>query len=196
MTAPAAQGAANPNAALPGFIIYRSEAALLALDEQLGKRLLFRLLNVIISIGISIGLFFLFKAEVGGVFFWFLVISAALSVLQLLFHLGRWLRARSIGRKVQPTPQLQVDVLGLVLAQDGEALRVPWERVCAVCVKNHFWTPGPKLEVRWLAGGDQPQTWRTEMILLDTKATLLDSALRAYSRGRFGLDLSRVDRLW
>ncbi|GEM_PF-3104098 len=192
MTAAAHQGVES----LPGFIVYRGGSRLSALAAQLGRQLIFRLLNVVISLGLSVALFFAFKAEVGGVFFWFLVFSASVSVLQLVFHLVRWTRVRSHGRKLQPAPELQIDVLGLVIAKDGDGLRLPWHQVRSVRAKNHPLTPGPNLEICWSPDGQQVEKWQTPVSYLEAQPTQLDSALRSYSRGRFGLDLSRVDRLW
>jgi len=123
------------------------------------------------------------SAVFGWPYFVALGVSLGLSLGFLAYALIRWLRARKRAAALQPGPVLIVARPGVQLV--GE--RVPWEAVAGLQAKSELSgdvfivhrTNGPPLQVPF--------------DLLDAPPSTLDSAARAFSGGRVGVDFARMD---
>lgn len=177
---------------IPGFVVHYTPVAMAQRAAKLRVVVRRRVVSLLISAVVTVGLFFVFDVAVGSGYFWLLVASLAYSVVLLIVSIVKMYRARKTTSKVPHGPALQVDARGLVLATSPEGERVDWEQISLLKGLNRFLNPGPRLQIKW---GSQSQ-WSVPIILLDALPGTIDSAMRAYSRGRFGLDLSAVDELW
>ena len=157
------------------------------------RSLLFRQwMGVAVSLGISAVWWLLFKPPQGSFLFWLLVASVGLSLARVLTTIVKLRRARRTTAQVPMGPAFQIDNRGVVLASVPSGQRVNWPDVRQVAGRNALFNPGPRLEFRW----EVDQSWSVPIIVLDASPSTIDSALRAFSQGRFGLDLSRVDKIW
>lgn len=157
------------------------------------RSLLFRQwLGVAISLAISVVWWLIFSPELYSLLFWLLIFSVAWSLLRVLSTIVKLRRARKTTSQVPLGPAFQIDNDGLVLSTVPEGERVGWPDVRLIKGRNKFFNPGPRIEFAW--GSDR--TWSVAIIVLDAAPSVIDSALRAFSLGRFGLDLSAVDEIW
>ena len=157
------------------------------------RSLLFRQwLGVAISLAISVVWWLIFSHELYSLLFWLLIFSVAWSLLRVLITIVKLRRARKTTSQVPLGPAFQIDNDGLVLSTVPEGERVGWPDVRLIKGRNKFFNPGPRIEFAW--GSDR--TWSVAIIVLDAAPSVIDSALRAFSLGRFGLDLSAVDEIW
>lgn len=150
----------------------------------------------IVGLAIGIALLLLFvlsgSVQVGGMWFWVLVVSAIYSA-----GLTGWAIVQAVWTgnetgKVPLGPAFQIDNRGLVLSTTPLGERIDWPDIRSVRGHMKWFNPGPRLEFAWADG----RTWSVPVVMLDVPPSGLDSALRAHSLGRFGLDLSGVDDLW
>ena len=87
--------------------------------------------------------------------------------------------------------QSAVILLGVSLITFALLYLLPADPVRQIAGRNRHLAPGPVLEVSW-----PDRSWTVPIIALDAPPSVIDSALRAFSLGRFGLDLSSVDDIW
>ena len=157
------------------------------------RALLFRQwLGVAISVVISVVWWLIFSPELYSLLFWLLIASVAWSLLRVLATIVKLRRARKTTSQVPLGPAFQIDNHGLVLSTVPEGERVGWPEVRLIKGRNKFFNPGPQIEFAW----GNNRTWSVAIIVLDAAPGVIDSALRAFSLGRFGLDLSSVDEIW
>lgn len=157
------------------------------------RSLLFRQwLGVGISLLLGAVWWFLFKPAVFSLLFWLLIGSVTWSVIRVVTSLIKLRRARRTTSQVPLGPAFQIDNHGVVLSSVPSGERIAWPQVRLVKGRNKFFNPGPRLEFAW--GVDQ--VWSVPIIVLDAPPSVIDSAMRAFSQGRFGLDLSSVDEIW
>lgn len=149
-------------------------------------------LGVGISLLISVVWWFIFRPEIYSLLFWLLIGSVGLSLIRVLLSIVRLWRARRTASQVPLGPAFQIDNHGIVLASVATGQRIGWPDVRLVKGRDRLFNPGPKLEFAWQEGG----RWSVPIIMLDAPPKLIDSALRAFSLGRFGLDLSAVGDIW
>lgn len=157
------------------------------------RKLMFRQwLGVGISLLISVVWWLIFRPEVDSLLFWLLIASVALSLARVVITGVRlWRARRTIGR-IPLGPAFQIDNHGVVLATVGTGERIGWPDIRVVKGRGKLFNPGPRLEFGWQPDGH----WSVPIIQLDAAPKSIDSALRAFSLGRFGLDLSAVDDIW
>lgn len=149
-------------------------------------------IGVAISVVISVVWWLIFKPELFSVLFWLLIGSVIWSLARVVVTFGRLRAARRTTSQIPPGPAFQIDHQGVVLASAPNGERVGWPDVRVVRGRNKLFNPGPTLEFAW-----QPhRTWSVPIVVLDAAPSLIDSALRAFSLGRHGMDLSSVDDIW
>jgi len=175
-----------------GMLVSYSPVAIAQRAARFRSTLNRRTISLVISAVFSGVLWFFYRPGPATLFFWLLVGAVAYSLAQVikLFVQLKW--ARKTTSQVPLGPAFQVDSLGIVLSTVPEGERVGWPDVSVVTGRNKSINPGPRLEFRW----GSERSWSVPMIVLDVPPSAIDSALRAYSRGRFGLDLSAVDDVW
>lgn len=155
-----------------------------------------RIFAALISLGIWM-LFFAISLAQGGAapgsaFFVVFMVGLAVALGRLTWAGVEAIRASREARRIIPGWVLEINPGGLVLASRPEGEAIAWERVRSVHVRSAIRVPGPRLVVEW----DEDSSWRVPLVEVDFRPQDLDSALRAFSRGRFGLDLTRVAQIW
>lgn len=157
------------------------------------RKLLFRQwFGVFISAAISGLWWFFFRPETFSFLFWLLIGSVVLSLVRVVVTIIKLRRARKTTSQVPLGPAFQIDNHGVVLATTPDGERIGWPEMRVVAGRGKILNPGPRLEFAWGAG----RSWSVPIIVLDAPPSVIDSALRAFSLGRFGLDLSSVDEIW
>lgn len=175
-----------------GMLVSYSPVAMAKRAAGIRKMLNRITVSGLISIVISVALFYLFEVQVGSFFFWVLALSAVYSVVRIIVSFVKLKRARKATADVVMGPAFQIDEQGMLLSTTAQGERISWDRIRSVAGVNKLTNPGPRLKIQW----DEDRSWSVPIIILDSTPSLLDSAFRAFSLGRFGLDLSAVDELW
>lgn len=175
-----------------GMLVSYSPVAMAQRAARFRSALNRQTISLVISVVISGGLWFFYRPGPKTLFFWLLVASVAYSLAQVVKRFVQLKWARKTTSQVPWGPAFQVDSFGVVLSSVPQGERVPWSEVSAIAGLNKAINPGPRLEFRW----GQGRSWSVPLIVLDVPPSAMDSGLRAYSRGRFGLDLSAVDDIW
>lgn len=145
----------------------------------------------LISLGITVVLMVVFWwwrreefAAVGGAVWVLYGLSLAVSLSFVAWAVVRWRRA--VGETA-----LVGEGLALVLGHAGVELpdaRIPWDDLQAVRTVRGRWLHGPVLLVE--QGG---RSWSFPVEALDILPGSLDAAVRVYSSGRHGVDLTAID---
>ncbi|MGB3955984.1 MAG: hypothetical protein WBL05_12000 [Brooklawnia sp.] len=175
-----------------GMMVSYSPVAMAQRAARLRSLLFRQWLGVVISAVISVVWWLIFKPEPDSLLFWLLIAAVAWSLGRVLTTIVKLRRARKTTARVPLGPAFQIDNQGLVLSTVPEGERVDWSQVSRIQGRNKVFNPGPRLEFAW--GPDR--AWSVPIIVLDAPPGVIDSALRAFSLGRFGLDLSKVDEIW
>ncbi|WIY82318.1 hypothetical protein [Propionimicrobium sp. PCR01-08-3] len=188
----AALNAQAPSSDGMGMLVSYSPIAIAQRAGGIRKNLDRTTIMGVISLIITVALYLYFKPETTSVFFWLLIASAAYTVANIIVKFVQLKRARKSTAQVPLGPAFQIDDHGLVLSTRPEGERIDWEQVTSIKGTNKIVNPGPRLEIHW----DENRSWSVPIIVLDASPSAVDSALRAFSLGRFGLDLSSVDDIW
>lgn len=183
---------AAQRALIPGFVVNYTPVAMAQRAAKFRAKGRARLISLVIQVLITVALYFWFKPATDDWFFWLLVAGLAYSVLLVVVSFVKMVRSRTATSRVENRPALKVNPAGLVLATSAAGEVVSWEELTSLKGVNKYFNPGPRLAFQWGDG----RKWSVPIILLDALPGTIDQAIRAYSRGRFGLDLSAVDELW
>lgn len=181
----------TPEAFIVGYTPVRA-AGRVARAESLMRR---ALLSIVLYVAISVGLWFWLRHElslgqvlIGG------IPSAA---IVLGFVVWRWLELRSARKSLAAVPAgqaLRIDHRGITVdagKQTDGARSYDWTGLSALRAGGTRVGPGPQLIVEHAQG-----KWAVPLSYLDTLPGTIDSAVRAYSGGLRGLDLSGLDTLF
>lgn len=174
-----------------GMLINYSPVALAQRTTQLMRQVWLRLVGLVISALISGFWYWYAEPRLDSPIFWLLIGTVVVSLVRLVMAIVQQRLARRSTSRVPLGPAFQIDNHGVVLATSPEGERLGWADVQAIAGRNKRFAPGPMLEFEW---GER--RWSVPIIALDARPAVVDSALRAFSLGRFGLDLSRVDDIW
>lgn len=175
-----------------GMLVSYSPVAMAQRAAGIRKRLDRTTIMGVISLLITGAFYFFIRPEPSSAFFWLLIASAVYTVTNIIVKFVQLKRASKATAQVPLGPAFQIDDDGLVASTVPEGERIGWDRITSIAGLDKLFSPGPRLEVRW----DQDRSWSVPIIVLDAPPSSIDSALRAFSLGRFGLDLSSVDDIW
>ncbi|WP_341728082.1 hypothetical protein [Brooklawnia sp.] len=188
--------AATPQVSRPpteaGMLVSYSPVAMAKRAAGIRKNLDRSTVGGVISLVITGVIYYFARPETTSAFFWLLVGNAVYTVVRIIVKFVKLKRARRATAQVPLGPAFQIDDQGLVASTVPEGERIGWEQVTSIAGVNKMLSPGPRLEFRW----DADRSWSVPIIVLDSSPSSIDSALRAFSLGRFGLDLSSVDDIW
>lgn len=187
----------NPDAqAVPptggGMLVSYSPVAMAQRAAGIRALLIRSTIGLVISVVISGLWYYFFRPEPTSFLFWLLVGSVGYSLARVVVQFVQLRRARKTTGQIPLGPAFQIDNHGLVLSTVPAGERIGWAQVRLVKGCNRFFNPGPRLEFSW----DPDRNWSVPIIVLDAPPSVIDSALRAFSLGRFGFDLSSVDDIW
>ena len=174
-----------------GMLVSFSPVALAQRTAKLLRQVWFRVFGLVLSVVISVVWYVLVAPERDSILFWLLIASVVLSLGRLVFAIVQQRLARRATSRIPLGPAFQIDNQGVVLSTIAEGERLDWAQVRQIAGRNRHLAPGPVLEVSW-----PDRSWTVPIIALDAPPSVIDSALRAFSLGRFGLDLSSVDDIW
>ena len=110
------------------------------------------------------------------------------------FVIWRYTELRSARKSLARVPAgeaLRIDHEGIRVDGSGSPQQFGWPGLSDISVAGRKLGAGPDLHVR----GEQSD-WKVPVSYLDTLPGTIDSAIRAYSGGRRGLDLSGMDSIW
>ena len=174
-----------------GMLVSHSPVAMAKRAGGLRAKLLPSWVSLVLSVAISVGLYLWQRPALTDLFTWLLVLPVVISTVRVVTNIVMLRRARIATSRIPLGPAFKIEPEGMVLATCPGGERVAWERITAVHGVDKFFSPGPRFEVLWDGG-----RFEVPIIELDAAPSTIDSAMRAYSRGRFGLDLSGVKALW
>lgn len=173
------------------MLVSHSPVAMAKRAGGLRARLLPSWLRLIFSVLLSVGWYLWQRPSISDVLAWLLVASVVVSGMRVMANIVMLRRARIATSRIPLGPAFKIEPDAIVVSTCPGGQRIAWERVTAVHGVDKFFSPGPRFQVVWDDG-----SFEVPLIELDAAPSTIDSALRAYSRGRFGLDLSRVKALW
>lgn len=174
-----------------GMLVSHSPVAMAKRAGGLRAKLLPSWLGLIFSVALSVAWYLWQRPTASDLLTWLLVASVVASAVRVVVNIVMLRRARIATSRIPLGPAFKIEPEGMVLATCPGGERVAWERITAVHGVDKFFSPGPRFEVLWDGG-----RFEVPIIELDAAPSTIDSAMRAYSRGRFGLDLSGVKALW
>lgn len=174
-----------------GMLVSHSPVAMAKRAGGLRSKLLPNWIRLFISVAISLAWYFWQRPGWGDLLLWLLILSVAVSVTRVATNIVQLRRARIATSRIPLGPAFKIEPDGMVLATTPEGQKVAWEQIAEVHGVDKFFSPGPRFEVVWDGG-----KFQVPIIELDAAPSTMDSAIRAYSLGRFGLDLSQVKGLW
>lgn len=151
-------------------------------------------LSVVIYLAITIGLWLWLRDQLSLGQILLGAIPSALLVTG--FVIWRYLELRSARRSLAQVPAgeaLRIDHRGVHASNGGgdQATTYDWAGLGALRAAGKKVGAGPQLIVEHAQG-----QWQVPLSYLDTLPGTIDSAVRAYSGGRRGLDLSGMDSIW
>lgn len=150
-----------------------------------------RLISGVISLAIWGALLWWQQNLFGDKWWWWLVISAAITIAIVVVMVVRLVLAnRRLGR-IGQGEAFRIGREGLLVDPAAPRL-LAWNDITAVKAAGGSADAGAKLVVEH---GNGP-SYEVPLMCLDTMPGTLDGALRAYSAGRKGLDVSKLDSIW
>lgn len=181
----------QPTAQQTAMVVSYTPVALASRAARLGAATVSRGISAVIGLVIAIVLWQMFKPlPVWSVVI--LAIGVAVGIVTFAITLLEQRRVRRIVSQVPRGPALSMERVGLVLDHAGQAEYLEWPRIAAVRGRAKRRAPGPVLEVVRTDG----TVWSVPFVLLEVLPGSIDSGIRAYSNGRFSLDMSRCDDIW
>lgn len=143
------------------------------------------MVSLLMSLGIVIAVFFIFREHFSEVYWWFAGVSLLLPLGQLVWALVCEAGARSEASAV-------TDGMALGLGRDGiwiSGSYLAWTQVGGLSVRPARRGRGASL----MLTDDQGKPWRLPIEHLAIGPGTLDSAVRALSGGRVWIDFSALD---
>ncbi len=174
-----------------GFLVAFTPEKMQRRASDMRVKMFVRFFSLLVSLVLTIVFYLIWRPKYDELFFWILVLGLAYSMFSAVLSVATVVRAKNAAKALDVGSAFSIDGAGIRIAARNESGRLPWNQITEISGVNRFFTPGPRLEISW-AGGK----WSAPIIFLDVSPATLDGVFRAYSRGRFGLDLSRVDELW
>lgn len=182
----------TPEAFLVGYSPVRA-AGRVAKAESLVRRGLW---SVGIYAVLTVVLWFVFRTQLS--IGQFLLGGIPAAVIVLGFLVWRYLELRSARRSLGRVPAgeaMRIDHQGVHVDEgtqgQGAEKLFDWAGLSDLRVAGSKLGAGPDLTVEHRDG-----EWKVPVSYLDTLPGTIDSAIRAYSGGRRGLDLSGLDSIW
>ncbi|MGD7733064.1 hypothetical protein ACQCX5_08885 [Propionibacteriaceae bacterium G57] len=156
-------------------------------------------LSVVIYIVITAGLYWWLRDQLS---LWQVLLGGIPSAaLVLAFVIWRWVELRAARKSLGRVPAgeaVRIDHRG-VRVGDGtsDPIWFEWPAMSDIAVAGRKIGAGPDLIVNGtFPNGGGHQTWKVPISYLDTLPGTIDSAVRAYSGGRQGLDMSGMDSIF
>ncbi len=172
------------NAWLEYPVLFNPASAQSALrTARTNKRL--RLVSLLISLGIIVAVYFIWKDNFSNVYWWVAGVGLLLPV-----GLAVWAFVKEVGARREASQA--VDGLAFGLGRDGIAIGgeyIPWTHVADLAIKPARRGRAMSLVCKEKTGN----TWRLPVEHVTVGVGTLDSAVRALSGGRVWLDFSALD---
>lgn len=150
------------------------------------RRFVSRIISLVITLGIMIAIYVWQPGQFVGASLWLVYgIVLAISLGFAAFSLIGWLQARKIVARLGQGIALRLGRPGVAI---GGAY-VPWTELDSLAVLKGKLGHGPQFTVTRSDG----QRLAVPLDQLDVFPATLDSTARAYSGGRFGVDLTALD---
>lgn len=125
-------------------------------------------------------------------YFIFMMVGLTYILLRGAWVVVKMIKARRAAKNGHFGPVFEINPTGMVLLNTGQPQMIPWDQMRVVhCYTGRFF-PEVWLAIEW----GENRAWKMPLAAVDTEPQDLDSAFRAFSRGRFGLDLTRVNEIW
>ena len=150
------------------------------------RRFVSRVISLVITVAIMIVIYVWRREQFTYAALWVIYgIALAVSLAFLTFALLAWLQARKILATLGQGLALRIGRPGVEIA----GAYVPWAELGSVAVTKGKLGHGPQLTVTREDG----YSLSVPLDQLDVYPATLDSTVRAYSGGRFGVDLTALD---
>ena len=145
------------------------------------------LIQAVVSLALWVVIFWWQRDRSAAIAWSVLVVGALVSAAVVAATVGVWLLARRDLSSVGSGDAIVIDRGGITGLRPGTpAVQVPWEQVAAVVGRGRSLGRGPSLVV---TRHDGPE-WSVPLSFLDAQAGTIDNAIRVFSGGRKGLDIS------
>lgn len=196
---------------LPGFVSQFTPMQLANQVAQMGSQLRRTVLRALFGGAIWTAIWWWQRANWGSP--WWLLLGWSVSLVMLAVTLVQMILARRALARIVTGEALRATADGLVLHQlDHSRRELPWQLVQAVRLEGHDFAVGPKIKVtvarehaelvgaparRWWQRRTAPAVvWQMPLYYLDALPGTIDGALRAFSQGSHGLDVTGLDSFW
>lgn len=156
---------------------------------QAKQSLIFRLISAVVSLGIVLAIYYFAAQGWSPAMIWGLfAVWGAVTLVWLVLSLVALFTARRDLHRIGTGAAVTLSPSGIRVLDRSFA----WDEVAALKATGSSVGAGPKLVVEPYSG--EPAS--VPLSFLDTLPGTLDSAARAYSLGRHGLDLSGLDAMF
>ena len=153
----------------------------------LSARLKRSVLNGVLSLAFWVVVFWWQRDRSPGLAWGILGLGLVVSLALFAGTAAAWLVARRDLAGVGTGDAIVIDADAITgIRPGGGAVRIPWEQVSAVVGRGRSLGRGPDLVI---ARHDGP-AWSVPLSFLDAQAGTIDNAIRVFSGGRKGIDLS------
>lgn len=150
------------------------------------RRFVSRVISLVITVAIMTVIYFWQREQFAYAALWVIYgFAVAVSLGFVTFALISWLQARRMLASIGPGLALRLGRPGVEIA----GAYVPWSELGALAVTKGRLGHGPQLTVSRTDG----YSLSVPLDQLDVYPATLDSTARAYSGGRFGVDLTALD---
>lgn len=158
---------------------------------QAGRRVVATLLRALLSAALFTVFYLVARRQHMGGFSVLLLLLGWLPTLAIIMWSGvQYLRARSQLRRLGPGPALVISRTGIEGFVPGTTAteRMPWPAITSVRGVHRPLLPGGALVCTCSDG----RRWSVPLGVLDQSVAGIDNAIRVYSGGRHGLDVSAL----
>lgn len=195
----------------PGFVTGFTPVTLANQVATMGSRLWRSIVRALLGAAFWTGIWWWQRENWGSP--WWLLAGYSVTVAMIAFTVWQMVVARKALRRIGQGEALRATAQGLVLHDlDGSRRELDWSQVQVVRVEGHEMGAGPRISVkvprelavqlgarpkRWWQRGSAPAVlWQIPLYYLDALPGTIDGALRAFSQGVHGLDVTGLDTFW
>lgn len=200
--APTAQWAAPEQ---PGFVVGYTPVRMANQVASMGVKLRSMVLSTLFSALIWTAIWWWQRANWGAP--WLLLVGYAVSLLGIVWAVIQLVAARRALRRIPTGEALRLTADGMVThTVQGERVELNWDEARQIGVWGHEVGAGPRIKVKvarttqpkrfWQKASSPAVAWEMPLYYLDALPGTIDGAIRAFSQGRHGLDVTGLDTFW
>ncbi|GEM_PF-2398887 len=189
----------------PGFVVGYTPVKMANQVATMGVKLRSMVMGTLFSAVIWTAVWWWQRASWGSP--WLLLVGYAISLAGIVWAAFQLFAARRALGRIPVGEALRLTADGMVAhTLDGQRVQLGWHEVRQVGVWGHEVGAGPRIKVLvprtnqprrfWQRPSSPAVAWQMPLYYLDALPGTIDGALRAFSDGRQGLDVTGLDTFW